>query len=102
MKSILEMTPEEDAADDARMAKTGKIYQELVLLLDWPPFSLDERTWNRYADAVNNPSDPEADDPWKSVKSKFADEIEEARMYQKRYGDDAAAATRAAAKIQGG
>ena len=46
--------------------------------------------------------DDQEDDPYVGVMKKWADEIAEARMYQKRYGDDAEAATRAAAKLQGG
>jgi hypothetical protein len=102
MKYTLNMTREEMDAEDARRGKLGEVHKELSLLLDFPPFSIDEKQRQMFSHEFIHAIDDQEDDPYAGVMKKWADEIDEARMYQKRYSDDPEAATQAAAKLQGG
>ena len=102
MKYTLDMTREEMDAEDTRRSELVKIHTELSSLLEFPPFSIDQKQRQMFTHEFIHAIDDQEDDPYAGVMKKWAEQIEEARMYQKRYGDDAEAATRAAAKIQGG
>jgi len=97
---------------------------ELSKLLKYPPFSLEENrdedgNWlgemagediRAYHESIESavhkavdelPKDSldweiEGDEPFAEFKEKWKDELEEARLYQSRYGDDFAAAVKAA------
>lgn len=98
----LDTTREEGQAEEARLGKIRDTHRELSLLGDYPPFSLlDQEQYDKWVGDVTGINDEE-DDPFAEVMQKWADEIAEARMYQKRYLDDPEAATQAAAKIQSG
>ena len=90
------------AESDWRAEKIGKPHRELFSLMDFPPFSVDAEKSSEFQAAILDDVQPDADDPFVEVTSKWADEIAEARMYQKRYAGDDRAATQAAAKIQSG
>ena len=96
------MTPEEVDAEEARLGEIRDIHKELSLLVDYPPFSIDSKQANNFVEDFTLGIDEDEDDPFAEVMQKWADEIEEARMYQKRYPGDPEAATQAAAKIQSG
>jgi len=96
------MTREEMDAEEARLGKIRDIHKELSLLVDYPPFSIDSKQANNFVEDFTLGIDEDEDDPFAEVMQKWADQIEEARMYQKRYPGDPEAATQAAAKIQGG
>jgi len=95
-------SPEEREAHAARMGELVETHKELSLLVDYPPFSIDLKQQNNFIEDFTLGIDDEEDDPFAEVMQKWADQIEEARMYQKRYPNDPEAATQAAAKIQGG
>ena len=96
-------TPEEMVAESERnLEKIGKPHRELWSLMTFPPFSIDPQKASEFgADLLDN-MQPNADEPFGEVTSRWADDIAEARMYQKRYARDDRAATQAAAKIQRG
>ena len=102
MKYTLDMTREQRDAEDARRGELVETHRELSSLLDFPPFSIDQEQRQMFTHEFIHAIDDQKDDPYAEVMKKWAEQIEEARMYQKRYSDDPAAATRAAAKIQGG
>ena len=95
-------SPEEREAHADRMGELVETHKELSLLVEYPPFSIDSKQQNNFIEAFTLGMDDEEDDPFAEVMQKWADEIDEARMYQKRYPNDPEAATQAAAKIQGG
>lgn len=97
------MTPEEmRASSERRLDTTGKPHRELSGLVSFPPFSIDAVKGSEFMAAILDDVQPDADEPFAEVTSKWAEEIEEARMYQKRYAGDDRAATQAASKIQSG
>ena len=96
------MTREEMDAEEARLGEIRDIHQELSLLVDYPPFSINPKEQNNFVEDFTLGIDEDEDDPFAEVMQKWADEIAEARMYQKRYPGDPEAATQAAAKIQSG
>ena len=96
------MTREEMDAEEARLGEIRDIHQELSLLVDYPPFSINPKEQNNFVEDFTLGIDEDEDDPFAEVMQKWADEIAEARMYQKRYPGDSEAATQAAAKIQSG
>jgi len=97
------MTPDEmDAASERKLQRFGKPHRELSSLVSFPPFSVDAEKSSEFQAAILDDVQPDADDPFVEVTSKWAEEIAEARMYQKRYAGDDRAATQAAAKIQSG
>ena len=96
------MTPEEVDAEEARLGKIRDIHKELSLLADYPPFSVNPKEQNNFVEDFTLGIDEDEEDPFAEVMQKWADEIAEARMYQKRYPGDPEAATQAAAKIQSG
>ena len=95
-------TREEMDAEEARLGEIRDIHQELSLLVDYPPFSINPKEQNNFVEDFTLGIDEDEDDPFAEVMQKWADEIAEARMYQKRYPGDPEAATQAAAKIQSG
>ena len=66
------------------------------------PYNENPKEQNNFVEDFTLGIDEDEDDPFAEVMQKWADEIEEARMYQKRYPGDPEAATQAAAKIQSG
>jgi hypothetical protein len=97
----LDSSPEEGEAEEARLGEIRDTHQELSLLVDYPPFSINPKEQNNFVEDFTLGIDEDEDDPFAEVMQKWAEEIEEARMYQKRYPNDSEAATQAAAKIQG-
>ena len=95
-------TREEMDAEEARLGEIRDIHQELSLLVNYPPFSINPKEQNNFVEDFTLGIDEDEDDPFAEVMQKWADEIAEARMYQKRYPGDSEAATQAAAKIQSG
>ena len=96
-------TPEEmRATSERRLENFGKPHRELSSLVSFPPFSIDAEKSSEFQAAILDDVQPDADEPFAEVTSKWADDIAEARMYQKRYAGDDRAATQAAAKIQSG
>ena len=73
-------------------------HREYSIILKYPPFSLSNKVRGEYRDDLqkeeirlrsdfeNGESDA-FDDMFASIDTKWADELEEARMYQKRYSD---------------
>ena len=96
------MTREEMDAEEARLGKIRDIHKELSLLADYPPFSINPKEQNNFVEDFTLGIDEDEEDPFAEVMQKWADQIAEARMYQKRYPGDSEAATQAAAKIQSG
>ena len=95
-------SPEEREAHAARMGELVKTHKELSLLADYPPFSINPKEQNNFVEDFTLGIDEDEEDPFAEVMQKWADQIAEARMYQKRYPGDSEAATQAAAKIQSG
>ena len=95
-------TREEMDAEEARVGEIRDIHQELSLLVNYPPFSINPKEQSNFVEDFTLGIDEDEDDPFAEVMQKWADEIAEARMYQKRYPGDSEAATQAAAKIQSG
>ena len=95
-------SPEEREAHATRMGELVETHKELSLLVDYPPFSINPKEQNNFVEDFTLGIDEDEDDPFAEVMQKWADEIAEARMYQKRYPGDSEAATQAAAKIQSG
>ena len=101
MKITLDMTREQMDAESARRRKLADVLRELSSLLHFPPFSVDQKKHDMFSHEFIHAIDDQEDDPYVAVTKKWADEIGEARMYQRRYDMDAGAATQAAAKIGG-
>jgi len=95
-------SPEEGEAEEARLGEIRDIHKELSLLVDYPPFSINPKEQNNFVEDFTLGIDEDEDDPFAEVMQKWAEQIAEARMYQKRYPSDSEAATQAAAKIQSG
>ncbi len=93
---------EEGEAEEARLGKIRETHRELSLLVDYPPFSIDSKQYNNFVEDFTLGIDEDEDDPFAEVMQKWADQIAEARMYQKRYPGDPETATQAAAKTQSG
>ena len=98
----LDSSHEEGEAEEARLGKIRDINKELSFLVGYPPFSIDSKQANNFVEDFTLGIDEDDDDPFAEVMQKWADQIAEARMYQKRYPGDPEAATQAAAKIQSG
>lgn len=80
----------------------GPNHRRLSLAADYPPFSIDDDLRKEFMKAVqeagmNDPSKK----PHAPVMEKYAEQIEEAEMYQKRYGSELFEAQKAAAKLEG-
>ena len=102
MKITLDMTRKQMDEESARRRKLVDVHRELSSLLHFPPFSVDQKKHDMFSYEFIHAIDDQEDDPYVTVTKKWADEIAEARMYQKRYPGDPEAATQAAAKIQSG
>ena len=79
------------AEDEHRWAFQDK-FKELDMLSDYPPYSLHENKWKSLNDGMR-----EEENRWKTADDKTrafstlevaqADDLDEARLYQKRYND---------------
>lgn len=100
-----------DAAEEERMGAIGDKWKELSALFDYPPFTLYQDRLNKVLDVMNDVMDemnqernktnvtPDAEKVFAPVEDQFADDLEEARLYQKRYPNSRRDAQRAAMKI---
>lgn len=93
-----ELNPEEAKAFQDK-------HQELSILCDYPPFSIsrakhDELTEAIIAEGMRVQSEGGSSRPFSTLEVKFQDDLEEARLYQKRYGDRVEAQD-AAVKLEG-
>jgi hypothetical protein len=87
-------------------------HKEYSIYGNWPPFSISSKKRNEYLEDVANEdkrivSKINADDEdafermYSSLEVKWQDDLEEARLYQKRYGEEKIDAFLAALKIEG-
>jgi hypothetical protein len=87
-------------------------HKEYSIYGNWPPFSISSKKRNEYLEDVANEdkrivSKINADDEdafermYSTLEVKWQDDLEEARLYQKRYGEEKIDAFLAALKIEG-
>jgi hypothetical protein len=87
-------------------------HKEYSIYGNWPPFSISSKKRNEYLEDVANEdkrivSKINADDEdafermYSTIEVKWQDDLEEARLYQKRYGEEKIDAFLAALKIEG-
>lgn len=87
-------------------------HREYSIYGNWPPFSISSKKRNEYLDDVAEEdrrigSKIKAGDEdaynrmYSTLEVKWKDDLEEARLYQKRYGSDKIEAFLAALKIEG-
>lgn len=79
------------------MSEFMQKHKEYSLYLDYPPFSTSQKKSEAYTQDLQQEisrifslSDEEKEDArmFSTVAAKWADDLDEARLYQKRYGDD--------------
>lgn len=84
-------------------------HKEYSLYLDYPPFSTSKKKSESYKQDVQQEisrilslSDDEKEDArmFSTVTAKWADDIDEARLYQKRYGDNKEEAQKVVYKME--
>ena len=80
-------------------------HQELSILCDFPPFSINRAKYNELTEAIvaegkRIQAEGGSARPFSTLEVKFQDDLEEARLYQKRYSDRAEAQA-AAVKLEG-
>lgn len=87
-------------------------HKEYSLLLDWPPFSTSHKKSDGYRDdviaedkrimaAAEAGEDDAYERMYSTLEAKWADDLEEARLYQKRYPNSRNEAKQAALKAEG-
>jgi hypothetical protein len=90
----------------------AKKHREYSIYANWPPFSISSKKRNEYLEDVANEDrrivakinadDADAfDRMYSTLEVKWQDDLEEARLYQKRYGEEKIDAFLAALKIEG-
>lgn len=90
----------------------NKKHREYSIYGNWPPFSISTKKRSEYLEDVANEDrrivskintkDEDAfERMYSTVEVKWSDDLEEARLYQKRYGDGKIDAFLAALKIEG-
>jgi len=99
-------SPEEDKELDEIGWENGEKHKELSRLLFFPPFTLDKDDFEEFRQAIIAVPEEQAAqfkrtqtmsrDAHAQLEQEFADEIEEAKLYQARHGDDEYAAQDAA------
>lgn len=80
-------------------------HQELSMLSSYPPFSINRDKYNTLAEAIVQEgirvqSEGGSARPFSTLEVKFQDDLEEARLYQKRY-NDIVEAQKAAMELEG-
>jgi len=98
-----------DDAEVERLTANGDAHTDLSIMMKYPPFSVYEDKRNSLRDAMMeaseeialemNKTDKAPENGYAKVMQKFANDIEEARLYQKRYGSNWREAQKAAMKI---
>jgi hypothetical protein len=98
-----------DDAEVERMTNFGAQHKEISQLLDYPPFSLYRDRKDKVVAAMTEASADAATERNKTnltrdnilgpVMELFKDDLDEARLYMKRYGSDVRAAQKAAMKL---
>jgi hypothetical protein len=87
-------------------------HREYSVYADWPPFSISSKKRNDYLEDVVkedrrivskiNAKDEDAfERMYSTVEVKWSDDLEEARLYQKRYGKEKIDAFLAALELEG-
>jgi hypothetical protein len=87
-------------------------HKDYSLILDWPPFTTSLKKRKEFkADvqketgrilALANAKDENAyDRMFSTIDAKWADDLDEARLYQKRYADNPEEAQKAVLKLEG-
>lgn len=80
----------------------GPSHQRLSQAADYPPFSIDNGLRNEFMKAVQEAGmKTPSEKPHAPIMEQYAEQIEEAEMYQKRYGSELFEAQKAAAKLEG-
>ena len=108
MKNPLLDDPSEGAPEEFD-PELGKLFTEkhteLSILADYPPFSINRAKREAFAEAIVEEgkriqSEGGSTRPFSTLEVKFQDDIEEARLYQKRY-NDIREAQKQAVKLEG-
>lgn len=84
-----ELNKDWEWTDDERKAFQDK-HQELSILLDYPPFSINREKREDFRQGILSENERirntgEISRPFSTIEVKFQDDLEEARLYQKRY-----------------
>ena len=90
-------------ANDANKDANLETYHKLEEWLAWPPFTASRKRREDYRWDLLTAIDGDLEQPnlFKSITDEWANDIAEAEMYSKRYGDDIVGAQKAAMKISG-
>lgn len=87
-------------------------HKEYSLILDWPPFTTSlkkrkefkqdvQKETERILSLANSKDENAYDRMYSTVDAKWADDLDEARLYQKRYADNPEEAQKAVLKLEG-
>jgi hypothetical protein len=95
--------PAEFSPEDAKAFQDK--HQELSILSGYPPFSINRAKYKELADAIVTEgqriqSEGGSARPFSTLEVKFQDDLDEARLYQKRY-NNIVEAQDAAVKLEG-
>jgi hypothetical protein len=72
-------------AEEKEMSDFAQMHNKLSLVASYPPFTLDEELHNAFLGRVR---EAEKLEDFEEIVKEFEEEIEDADMYQKRYGDE--------------
>jgi len=88
--------------DQVNARKTfGDSHQRLSVAADYPPFSIDAEMREEFLKKVREAGNADPDsDPHAPIVDEYTEQIEEAEMYQKRYGKEKFEAQKAAAELE--
>jgi hypothetical protein len=86
--------------------------KDFSLILDWPPFTTSlkkreefkedvQKETKRILSLANAKEENAYDRMYSTVNAKWADDLDEARLYQKRYADNPEEAQKAVLKLEG-
>ncbi len=80
-----------NATEEQMAAFHGK-HKELSILLDYPPFTISRTKRKEFQDGIISAEQEMTrtdkwDRPFSTLEVKWDDDLEEARLYQKRYGN---------------
>ena len=100
---------EQDRINMQRAGANGDLHKEISMMLQYPPYSLYREKRDQVVEMMMR-LDREAgvqiektgqypETPYAAVMEKFKDDLDMARLYQKRYGDDWRSAQAAAMKV---
>jgi hypothetical protein len=77
-------------------------HKKFSLVADFPPFSINKEMRDAFLAEIRKAgsADPLEGDAYASVKEDYAEQVDEAEMYQKRYGTEVFEAQKAAAELE--